>query len=53
MNKNFYVDYCLKSVTVEDSAVSSNLLVTFPESVRAKSVKDLQLGVMPSHRALA
>ena len=31
---------------------SSNVLATFPESERAKSVKDLQLGVMPSQRAL-
>ena len=75
VNKNFYVDDCLKSVTDEDSAVSlvpklgqllssggfhltkwvsnsSNALATIPESERAKSVKDLQLGVMPSQRAL-
>ena len=31
---------------------SSNVLATIPESERAKSVKDLQLGVMPSQRAL-
>ena len=30
---------------------SSNVLATFPESERTKSVKDLQLAVMPSQRA--
>ena len=75
VNKDFYVDDCLKSVTDEDSAVSlvpklgqllsnggfhltkwvsnsPNVLATIPESERAKSVKDLQFGVMPSQRAL-
>ena len=33
-------------------STSSNLRATIPESGRAKSIKDLQLGVMPSQRAL-
>ena len=75
LNKNFYVEDGLKSVTDEVSPVSlmpklgqllsiggfhltklvsnsSSVLATVPESERAKSVKDLQLGVMPSQRAL-
>ena len=32
---------------------SSNVLAAIPESERATSVKDLQLGVMPSQRALS
>ena len=31
---------------------SSSILATVPESERVKSVKDLQLGVMPSQQAL-
>ena len=33
-------------------STSSNVRATIPESGRAKSIKDLQLGVMPSQRAL-
>ena len=76
VNKNFYMDDCLNSVTDEDSAVSlvpklgqllsnggfhltkwvsnsPNVLATIPESERTKSVKDHQLGVMPSQGPLA